>query len=178
MSEGRATSSASTSTVLRTPTLADAAALASVHTAIWRETYSGMMPERLLDDESRVRREQMWARILFADPVPSRTVVAEVNGELVGFASAGESFAPDEKERLTPVRELQLYAINLLAAHHGTGVGQQLLEAAIGDEPAQLWVARENPRALAFYRRNAFVLDGVEFADPSLDNLVEVRMVR
>lgn len=164
--------------VLRVPTLADAAALASVHTAIWRETYTGMMPERLLDDESRQRREQMWARILFADPVPQRTVVAEVGGELVGFASAGESFAHDAEKALVPVRELQLYAINVLAAHHGTGIGQQLLDAAIGAEPAQLWVARDNPRAMAFYRRNAFAPDGVEFADPSLDNLVELRMVR
>ena len=167
-----------TAATLRTPVLTDAAELARVHTAIWREAYSGMMPERLLGDESRVRREQMWARVLFADPAPSRTVVAEADGAIIGFASAGDAFAHDEEKLLTPARTLQLYAINLLAAHYGTGVGQQLLDAAIGDEPAQLWVARDNPRARAFYARNGFAPDGVEFADPSLDGLVEVRLVR
>lgn len=163
---------------LRTPELKDAVELARVHTEIWRETYTGMMPERLLDDGSRVRREQMWARVLFADPGPARTLVAEVDGALIGFASAGEAFAHDEQKLLTPARSLQLYAINLLAAHHGTGVGQRLLDAVIADEPAQLWVAKENARARAFYARNGFEPDGVEFADPRHDDLVEVRLVR
>ena len=163
---------------LRTPELKDAAELARVHTEIWRETYSGMMPERLLDDESRVRREQMWARVLFADPVPPRTVVAEVGGAVIGFASAGEAFAHDEQKLLAPARTLQVYAINVLAVHHGTGVGQRLLDAVVADEPAQLWVAKANARARAFYARNGFEADGAEFADPTLDDLIEVRLVR
>jgi len=48
----------------------------------------------------------------------------------------------------------------------------------IADEPAQLWVAKANARARAFYARNGFAPDGVEFADPHHDDLVEVRLVR
>lgn len=39
-------------------------------------------------------------------------------------------------------------------------MGQALLDAAIGDAGAFLWVAADNPRAHAFYRRNGFAADG------------------
>lgn len=39
---------------------------------------------------------------------------------------------------------------DVLASHYGSGAGQQLLDAAVGDGGAYLWIADENPRALAF----------------------------
>ena len=78
---------------------------------------------------------------------------------MVGVAFAGPAL--DDR----PARELQLYAIYVRPAHHGTGV-------------AQLLVAKDNPRAHAFYRKHRFRPDGHELADPDLDNLVEVRLVR
>lgn len=68
--------------------------------------------------------------------------------------------------------------INILASHYGMGVGQALLDAAIGDRPASLWVAEDNPRAQAFYRRNGFALDGARDTIERLENMAEVRMVR
>jgi len=44
----------------------------------------------------------------------------------------------------------------------GTGVGQALLDAAVGDDAAYLWLVDGNTRAAAFYRRNGFRPDGVE----------------
>lgn len=44
---------------------------------------------------------------------------------------------------------------------HGSGLGQALLDTAIGTEPAYLWIMAGNPRAEAFYRRNGFVPDGL-----------------
>ena len=61
---------------------------------------------------------------------------------------------------------------------HGSGTGQALLDAAIGDAPAYLWVAEDNPRAQAFYRRNGFVPDGAREVLAHAENLVEIRMVR
>ena len=60
----------------------------------------------------------------------------------------------------------------------GRGWAARLLDAVLGDEPAQLLVAKDNPRAHAFYRKHRFRPDGHELADPDLDNLVEVRLVR
>ena len=44
--------------------------------------------------------------------------------------------------------------------------------------PAVLWVAKENRRAIAFYRRNGFAFDGAEQSDPGTAGIVEARMVR
>lgn len=77
------------------------------------------------------------------------------------------------------VRPLELEGIYVLAAAHGSGAGQALLDASLGDRPAFLWVAEHNPRAEAFYRRNGFRRDGsvkVEAVGPH--TMTAVRMVR
>lgn len=62
-----------------------------------------------------------------------------------------------------------------LADLHGTGAGQLLLDAVLGDSPALLWVAKDNPRARRFYARNGFAADG---AEEEAMGLTVVRMVR
>ncbi|WP_344779768.1 GNAT family N-acetyltransferase [Microbacterium kribbense] len=79
---------------------------------------------------------------------------------------------------LTSSRRNQLYAIYVFAAHYGTGVGQALFDQTLGGGAAMLWVAKENPRATAFYRRNGFRLDGVEQIDPYTPIITDARMVR
>ncbi|MFZ5868948.1 MAG: GNAT family N-acetyltransferase [Actinomycetota bacterium] len=75
-------------------------------------------------------------------------------------------------------RRLELHLIYLLAAHHGTGLGQGLLDAAVADAPAFLWIAEDNPRALAFYRRNGFEPDGARDTIEAWQHMVVVRLVR
>jgi len=57
-------------------------------------------------------------------------------------------------------------------------VGQALLDHVLGDSPAMLWVAAQNPRAIAFYRRNGFEFDGVEKVDPVAPLITDARMLR
>jgi ribosomal protein S18 acetylase RimI-like enzyme len=64
------------------------------------------------------------------------------------------------------------------AADHGGGAGQALLDAVLEEGPAVLWVAKENPRAIAFYRRNGFEFDGAEQTDPMVPTIIDVRMLR
>ena len=66
----------------------------------------------------------------------------------------------------------------MLRRHHGSGAGQALLDAVVGSEPCQLWVARENPRAHRFYRRNGFVPDGTERQDERAGGLWVLHWVR
>jgi GNAT superfamily N-acetyltransferase len=112
-----------------------------------------------------------WARLL-ADSALPPVVVTEVDGEVVGFAQA----VPSRDE--PPVRPLELTTLYLRAAQHGSGLGQELLDAVLGDRSASLWVAEQNPRARRFYERNGFTPDGAREVLESWEGLVEVRLVR
>jgi GNAT superfamily N-acetyltransferase len=154
----------------------DLDAVAAVHHQAWLETYRGLLPEGWFAEHN-----EGWFRELrrhrAENPRPGRREwVADADGSVVGLASSGPSRSPDL--RPAAVRVLELYAIYVLAAHHGTGVGRGLLTAAVGEAPAEVWVARDNPRARAFYGRHGFVADGTEVSDPDLCDLVEIRMVR
>jgi len=157
---------------VREATAADAEAVALVHRASWLETYAHLIPvdaiaERFRNHEARVAR---WIGILTNEDA----YVAERDGRLVGWAVAGPGRSDDAP------RDRELEGIYLLAEAHGSGLGQRLLEAAVGDAPAYLWVADGNPRAEAFYRRNGFARDGAIEEHPVVDGvaLTAVRMVR
>ena len=60
-----------------------------------------------------------------------------------------------------PGPRCQLVKLYTLPRAHGTGLGQALLDTAIGTDSAYLWIMAGNPRAEAFYRRNRFVPDGL-----------------
>jgi GNAT superfamily N-acetyltransferase len=149
----------------------DAAALARCHVACWRETYAGLLSERLLDGLAVAEFQDRWERRLVpADPC---VVLVAVRGpEVVGFAAGGPS--RDEP----PVRAVELRALYTRAVHHGQGLGQTLLDAVVADQPCSLWVARDNPRARAFYARNGLRPDGQVKVDAGFEDLVEVRLVR
>jgi len=160
---------------LRKPVPADAGAIADLHVATWRETYTHLLPADYFSEAYITGRHRMWEQVLAHPQEDVAIRVAESDGSIVGFSWAGPSIAEDGAE---PPRARQLYAIYLRQAHHGSGVGQALLDAALGSGPAMLWVAKENPRAIAFYRRNGFRLDGVEQIDPHTPAITDARMLR
>jgi GNAT superfamily N-acetyltransferase len=94
--------------------------------------------------------------------------VAELDGAPIGIAHSG---VDDDGRRL-------LWILYLLAAHHGSGAGQALLDAVVDDGPASLWVLEENPRARAFYERNGFRADGERRPTGFDDGGDEIRMLR
>ncbi|GHF16392.1 GNAT family N-acetyltransferase [Pseudolysinimonas yzui] len=147
----------------------DAERIADIRLTGWRETYAHLLSagflEQMTSNPARIR-----ASIENGTPV----VVAEIDGDVVGFACASTPFE-DEPD---PPRDLQLWFIYQYARAHGSGTGQALLDAVVSDRPAFLWVAEGNPRAIAFYRRNGFTLDGTRKVAPDWENLAEIRMVR
>ncbi len=64
------------------------------------------------------------------------------------------------------------------SGQRAAGSGQALLDSAVADRSAFLWVAELNPRAIAFYRRNGFEADGAHTVSAEWENLAEIRMVR
>ena len=163
---------------VRPAELSDAHGIADVHIESWRETYSGVIPDRFMGDEALAARRRMWESILGLDPLPGLVAIAERDDRVIGFAFAGAADHPDAMKGLPPARDLHLYSIYLLANEQGSGVGTALLGAVLEDRPAQLWLLSGNDRARAFYERHGFQADGSECTDPDLDGLVEVRMVR
>ena len=155
---------------------ADATAIAAVHVTSWREAYAGRIPDEVLDGMDVAERAAIWRRLL-AGEVPGEAGavwVAELAGDVIGFASAGRCRDDDA----IPGRR-ELYAIYVLEADYGTGAGDLLLDAALGDEAASLWVLEDNPRARAFYRRHGFDADGA-VKTQTVDGVPirEVRLVR
>ena len=154
------------------PTLSHADEMARVHVQGWKEAYSGLLPSQFYGDDGLLRRRRMWTSILSREAIPDRLRVATSADTVIGIAWAGPPSGSD------PARELELHLIYITSDHYGSGAGQALLDAVLGREPAQLWVAEENPRAIAFYRRNGFAPDGERKIDADLNNLAEIRLVR
>lgn len=160
---------------VRVAKLADVSQIVDLHVSAWRETYFHLLPEGFFTDEHTEGRRRMWNHI-FRNPREDWNVrVAESGGKIIGFAFVGPSFGPEGQEL---PRDRQVFSIYVAAAHHGTGAGQALFDAAAGDGPVMLWVAKENPRAVAFYRRNGFAFDGVEQSDPGAPKILDAHMVR
>lgn len=158
-----------TALVVRPAALADAVGIARVHAASWRETYGRFVDDPDTDTWFSVeRRVDMWQAILERDA--STTVVAEDESGLVGFGATDSTPGPDA------VRPEELTMLYVLARAHGNGAGQALLDAALGRRPASLWVAADNPRAHAFYRRNGFAADGATSSFGPIETTV--RLVR
>jgi GNAT superfamily N-acetyltransferase len=158
-------------TTLRPATLDDAAGIGPCHLACWHEAYAGLLSPAFLAARTPERFTTNWARML-ADPATAAVTVAEVDGEVVGFAQVVPS------RDTPPVRPEELATLYVRAAHHGSGLAQALLDAVLGDRPASLWVAEQNPRARRFYARNGFTADGARTVLESWEELAEIRMVR
>ncbi len=136
---------------IRTASPADVSGIARVHVDAWRSTYCGVVPQAFLDALSYRDREALWSRVLNTPPQASCLFVAEdaVQG-VVGFAHGA-------RERTGhSTYEGELYAIYLLEAFQGRGLGQNLSLAVVasfigrGIRSMLAWVLADNP-ACRFY---------------------------
>jgi hypothetical protein len=100
--------------------------------------------------------------------------------QLVGLSPDGPFVATGSAE---PSRDedaptaWELFAINVLAAAHGTGLADLMMADLVGDRPTSLWVLDGNQRARAFYARYGFVPHGAtKEHEPS--GRVKLRLVR
>lgn len=129
---------------IREARLEDASTIARVHIDVWRETYQGIIPDSYLAQLSYAKRTKQWEQAL----IDQRVYVA-VSGEgVVGFAQGG----PNQRD----AREGELYAIYVLQASQGQGLGKALFQRIAEDlaeyEAMQVSVLRDNP-ACQFYER-------------------------
>ncbi|TKV61194.1 GNAT family N-acetyltransferase [Nakamurella flava] len=160
------------SPTVRRATTDDAEAFAACHLACWREAYADLWgSDRLeaLDLDSMANRRRNEIESGLGDHW-----LSELDGQVVGIAIAGPS--RDDNPPPGPAGERELYAIYVREEFKGKGLADDLLEAAVGNGPASLWVYRDNPRASRFYVNHNFIPDGEDRTD-SL-GILEIRMVR
>ena len=158
----------------------DAEDFVSVHLQAWRESYAHVLGEEVFvrrESDRTAAVEHRRARLAEQqqDPEIGNWVARSTDGRLLGFASAGPARDADIDVRL------ELWSIYILAEAYGSGVGQALLEHAVSDAPAYVWVLEDNSRAQAFYRRNGFIPDGASKDLPQVwagTGMLEIRMVR
>lgn len=159
---------------VRRPTLADALPFADLHAHVWRHTYRGMMAD--VDSLSADTFAPMWEAVGTAYDEDR----APVDGREFWVALAGEEpaaflmWGPARDEDAPAPR--QVWSLNVHPDHQGTGVAQLLMDR-FGAGPAYLWVAKGNVRAIRFYERFGFALDGTESTGEH-GGMVEQRMVR
>lgn len=146
----------------------DAEAFAACHLACWHEAYETLWgADRLANLTLDRMVERRRAEI---EQGTTDHYLAEQEGQVVGIAIAG----PTRDDPAPTAREL--YASYLRADYYGSGIADELVQAAIGDGPACLWVYRDNARATAFYVNHDFIPDGEERQDS--EGILEIRMVR
>lgn len=155
---------------VRKASLDDVEEIGRVHYEAHVQTYSGKFPAGVIEGFPASQRSLMWSRFLIGHF--GELWVAQLDAHIVGFASVGTPREP------APIRDCELGSLYVLAPHHGSGLGQELLDAALAGRKASLWVLDDNPRARAFYARNGFVADGAETVDEHFGNVREIRMVR
>jgi GNAT superfamily N-acetyltransferase len=146
--------------VVRAAEPADIDDIVEVHIATWKVAYRGQLPDDYLDglDATRSRRVPIWQQAI-GDPA-KRVVVAESDGEIVGFVSVGRSDEP------LPAGCGELFAIYVHPKAWDAGVGRALMIRALdelrflGYSNAILWVLESNARARTFYERGGWRADG------------------
>ncbi len=110
---------------IRAARVDDAAAIASVYSQCWRETYAGLLPERIIEARTDVdKRRAEWSERL---GMPGAADIVFVN-EKVSLVRGFLWIAPRSAAQ---VRESgpgnHLYALYVLAKAHGEGIGRELL---------------------------------------------------
>ncbi|MER6753984.1 GNAT family N-acetyltransferase [Micromonospora echinofusca] len=144
----------------------DAEAVARVHIHGWQAGYAGIMPEEVLRRLNVTAWAQRRRDVGTADPEhPFTTLLAEVDGALVGFTTFGPYRNNQDRGDLDAAHG-EVVAMYVEPAYWGDGTARALLAAARaglvarGWSDYRLWVLEANHRARRFYERAGLSPDG------------------
>lgn len=136
----------------RNATRDDILAIANLHATSWQYAYRGAFSDEYLDGPVVEDRLKRWQERLTSPAANQYVIVAEEDGEIVGFACA---FGADDERWGT-----LLDNIHVRRDIYRTGVGAHLLTdvarwslANYPESGMYLWVLEQNTRAQAFYKR-------------------------
>ena len=140
-------------TITPMTTEADMLGKAYVHWKSWQETYTGLIDQNYLDNVMTLAKCESIAR-----RYPQNLWVAKDGERVVGFVGCGADREGGDNG--------EIYSIYVLRKYQGQGVGRALMETVLAQlrdcRHIILWVLRGNERAICFYERAGFALDGEE----------------
>lgn len=147
----------------------DTASLGALHSAVWVELYSDVLPSETLASLGPAIMADLWGKFIARGEAYVQHV-AEVDGEIVGFVGVGPGREPGyELGR-------ELYFIYVKPEHRRGAIGKALLRQADAD---YLWIAEANRATQAFYRKQKFYPDSVRRIGSLFGaELPEIRMAR
>jgi ribosomal protein S18 acetylase RimI-like enzyme len=148
------------SLLLRRATVEDAQGIAHVSVETWKTAYSGLLPDDYLQKMSVDQRTQTWAKLLEFSPEGNQTIVAEIDGRIIGFIGIGPS------SEVGAMEFGEVYAIYVRPNYQSRGAGSQLLKEGIrilksqGFNRATLWVLEQNISARSWYESHGWHPNG------------------
>lgn len=126
---------------------------AFVHWKCWQDIYPGLVSQEYLEKFTLEKSEEkafQWR---------DNILVAKDGDRVVGFVGCGQH-GPEDPDTG------EVFALYVLPEYQGTGVGQRLMDAALDKLSACphlcLWAVKGNERAIRFYEKNGFRLNGEE----------------
>ena len=139
-----------------------------VHWQTWREAYDDLLPAEFQETMTLERCR------FFSQKYPENTLIAMDGMKVVGFISYGNF-------RDKAIQAGEIIALYVLKDYYGKGVSEQLMHAAFVAldhfSEIYLWVLKENKRAIAFYQKMGFTVDGQEKILELGKPVKELRMV-
>ncbi len=137
---------------IRKATARDANAIARVHVDTWRDTYAGIIPDRILIGMSHRRHCAEWSDVFGKRRNGHTVMVAEDSrAGVVGFGSCGRA------RYVNLPYNGEVYTLYVLTDYRGRDVGKRLLSELFGallergSRSALIWVLADNP-ARFFYQ--------------------------
>lgn len=136
--------------MIRKGQINDALEIGNIKINTWRKTYFNIFPDEFLDKLNIETEEQKYIK-----SYPNRKVkVYEKDGQIIAYCYYG-----NRKEEILPDYTGEVFALYVKNDCQDKGVGTKLLQDAINDLAKEnkkilLWCAKENYRAISFYKKN------------------------
>ena len=137
----------------------DIQALSTILVGAWQAGFTGIIRQDFLDAmsvEEWTAKRQMWLE----DEQHIVLIAEDENANPAGFIGFGKLRTPPPG--MSPIRPLysaEIYAVNVLPAYWGQGLGTQLIKEAVKTlrdmkhKSLCLWVLEKNKRAVSLYKR-------------------------
>ncbi len=150
----------------------DAPAIAAIHNSAWQAGYRGLLPDELLESLDVADRTAFWADVIGRHRDASVLTVAELGGEVCGFA--------DLRPSVERAAAGTVGAVYVAPGRWREGIGTALMQAVErtarhkGFTALELHVLVGNDRAARFYERLGWVSNGVHEAHSAAGHPAEV----
>ena len=162
---------------IRPANINDAEGIAKIHVGTWQFAYKGQLSDDYLDSLSVEKRTERWKEILNKPQLDNWSLVAELNGQIVGFCTVGKSRDEDADSKIG-----ELWAIYIDPQYMDKGIGTALMNEGLkilkgkGFNKATLWVLESNDKTRGFYEAKGWTTDGKTKTEKQGD--VELHVIR